>query len=73
MSMHSYGEPDGVLVCDDANAIGESEKALLVEMDGEEEWIPKDHIHDDSECYKKGTTGTLVVSQWLAQQRGWGP
>lgn len=34
-------------------------------------WVPKSQIHDDSETYKSGTNGTLIVTQWFAEQRGW--
>ena len=50
--------------------IRESERALLVRIDGHEHWIPKSHVHDDSECYKEGDTGTIVVSSWIAKERG---
>ncbi len=48
----------------------ETEKALLVVVEGEETWIPKGQIHDDSEVYRQGHTGTLIVSLWIAEQRG---
>lgn len=37
-------------------------------------WIPDSQIHDDSEVYmstKPGDSGKLVVTNWLAEQRGW--
>jgi hypothetical protein len=47
----------------------ETAKALLcVFDDATEKWIPKSVIHDDSEVYKWGTEGTLVVKQWFAEQ-----
>jgi hypothetical protein len=56
-----------------AVVLKESDKAILVKMDesGTECWIPKSQIHEDSEVYKDGTTGELVVSQWLAEKNGW--
>jgi len=30
-------------------------------------WIPKRAIHDDSEVYEIGTSGTLVVFDWFAE------
>lgn len=48
----------------------ETAKALLVVVDGEEAWIPKGQIHDDSEVYRQGHTGTLIVSEWIAKQKG---
>jgi hypothetical protein len=48
----------------------EKEKALLVEVEGEQIWIPKSQIHDDSEVYKADTEGTLVIPEWLAKEKG---
>jgi len=51
-------------------AVRETEKALLVEIEGEEFWLPKSQIDDDSEVYKDGTEGTLVIPLWLAEKHG---
>lgn len=32
-------------------------------------WIPQSQIDDDSEVYKAGDEGTLVISQWIADQK----
>jgi hypothetical protein len=37
--------------------------------DGEQVWIPKSQIHDDSEVYKRGTEGVLVISEWIVEQK----
>lgn len=55
----------------DARCIKETEKALLCEIDGKQEWVPKSQIHDDSEVYQEGDEGHLVVSEWIAKQKGW--
>lgn len=48
-----------------------SGKALLVEIQGgRSEWIPTSQIHADSEVYKVGDTGTLVIPEWLATKKG---
>jgi len=59
---------------EDAEAVRDSGKALLVEspeFDDDGEWIPQSQIHDDSEVYKEGHTGTLVVTAWFARKKGW--
>ena len=36
-------------------------------------WFPDSQIHDDSELYMKspvGEQGTLVVTRWIAEQKG---
>ena len=48
----------------------ETEKAILCLIDGDKHWIPKNQIDDDSEVYKKGTEGTLVITEWIATQKG---
>lgn len=64
---------DGVEVTDNAYAIRGTEKALLVEFDGEEHWVPHSVIHDDSEVYQITDTGKLVIKRWWAQKQGWEP
>lgn len=57
----------------DCQVIRETEKAILVvlEDDGEREiWIPKTQIHDDSEVWKEGQTGELIVKAWFAEKEG---
>lgn len=37
-------------------------------------WVPDSQIHDDSDLHMKskpGEGGKLVVTKWLAEQRGW--
>lgn len=52
-----------------------TEKALLVEdEEGEEVWVPHSQIHDNSEIWdesKKGESGKLVISEWMAKRIGW--
>ncbi len=54
----------------DTPVAGETSKAILVEFEGERMWIPKSMVHDDSEVYAQGHTGTLIVSRWIAEQKG---
>lgn len=56
----------------DVDAVeAESEKAILVEIEGEKVWVPKSQIHDDSEVYSKASGGgELVVSTWWATKKG---
>jgi hypothetical protein len=53
-------------------AIRETEKALLIhnaEWD-DDMWFPHSQITDDSEVYADGTEGTLIVTEWIAKQKG---
>ena len=51
----------------------ERELSLLVDAPvfDKPEWIPKSQITEDSEVYKAGTCGTLIVTEWLAEQKKW--
>jgi hypothetical protein len=53
-----------------AIAVHETADALKVEIDGEEHWIPKSQIDDDSEVFEKGHEGKLVVTDWFAEKEG---
>ena len=61
---------DGYLEFEDVVCIGETAKAIFVVIEKDRHWIPQSQVHDDSEVYKNGTRGTLVISQWIAQARG---
>lgn len=54
-----------------AIVIIETDRAILVDVGDDEQWIPKSQIHDDSEVYESGNAGTLIVSEWIAKQKGW--
>lgn len=57
---------------EDCTAMKETDKALLIDIDGEEYWVPKSAIHDDSEVYDNDEhdTGKLVVHLWWAESKG---
>ena len=55
---------------EDVVCLRETAKAILVEIDGDEVWIPKSVIHDDSEVSAGGDEGDLVVAQWFAEREG---
>lgn len=58
---------------ENAKCIYEKGDAILVEAPDfdEPEWIPQSQVDDDSEVYERGTEGTLIVTDWLAEKRGW--
>lgn len=58
-----------------AECIRETKSAVLirVEIDGkgkQEFWVPQSQVHKDSEVWVKGDTGKLVISKWIAIERG---
>lgn len=55
----------------DALAIRSTEKALLVDIQGEgEHWIPISQIEEDSEVRQEGDQGILTITGWIAKQKG---
>ena len=48
----------------------ETDKAILCDFGDKEVWIPLSQVDDDSEIWKVGEEGTLVVSEWIATQKG---
>ncbi len=50
----------------------ETPAALLCVIDGEEHWIPKSQVDDESEVFddQDNKEGTLVISEWIATQKG---
>jgi len=57
----------------DTRCIQETSQAILVESPelDEAEWIPQSQVEDESEVYRKGDEGVLIISDWLAEKRGW--
>ena len=67
-------EQDTELVCCDGCVCHrDNGKALLVEFpDHSTAWVPYSQVHDESEVYEvSGMPGRLVITKWLASQRGW--
>ncbi len=64
---------DGVSV-EDVSVVKATERALLVSHAGEETWVPKSVVHDDSEVYDDSSDGkgpgTLVLKRWWARDNG---
>lgn len=54
----------------DVVAVKGSGKAVLCRIDGAEHWIPQSQIDDESEVWKEGDEGMLVVTEWIATQKG---
>lgn len=42
--------------------------SLLIEIEGEDYWVPHSQIMADSEVTDEGDTGTLLVTTWWAEK-----
>lgn len=66
-----------------ATCIRDTAKAFLIAAKDEngrpvEFWVPKSQVHDESEVYDLGHTGTIVMKDWWAEnfdaeKKGWEP
>jgi len=61
MSQHSYE-------CE-AECIAMTADAILCVIDEEKHWIPKTQILEDSDVKEQGDEGTLLITQWIAEQK----
>lgn len=59
--------PKEYVFFNNVTAVRDTPKALIVQIEAEEYVIPKSQIHDDSEVYKEGHTGKLIIPKWLAE------
>ena len=54
---------------DEIVLVHETAKALLVEIEGDERWIPKSLVREGTRLVK-GEKGTLVIPEWFAHKEG---
>jgi len=65
----SFLDPiEDVEMIDDVRAIANTEKAVLVLIEGEKYWIPFSVLGTDTEVRMKGDEGTLHVARWFAKK-----
>ncbi len=55
---------------DGVECIRHTDRAALVIINGEEHWLPQSHINADSEVFKRGDSGKLIITKWIACKRG---
>jgi len=65
---------DDYVSLNDVTCVKHTAKAIAIifndDVDMEWLWIPHSQIHEDSEVYKFGTQGTLIISKWIAGKKG---
>lgn len=72
---------ENTLFIEVTEVIKDTGKALLVRVDPSDPvyemtedgttWVPQSQIHEDSEVWQEGDSGNLVVTRWIAEQKGW--
>jgi len=55
---------------DGVEALRSTDKAVLCDIEGDLIWIPQSQIDADSEVWEQGDSGTLVISEWIAKEKG---
>lgn len=60
----------GQVEFENVTCIQETAHALLCIIDDEEVWVPQSQVTEDSEVYRKGDEGKLVVREWWATEKG---
>jgi len=60
-------------IIEDVEVIHETQDAILVKSENldEDTWIPQSQVQAESEVWKNGQKGDLVVSEWFARKKGW--
>jgi hypothetical protein len=65
---------DDPITLEKATVLRGSSKAVLVrfEHEGESrtEWFPLSQVHDDSEVWNVGDEGVMLVTRWIASEKG---
>jgi len=55
----------------EGTCIRDTPNALLIQFeDGREIWFPKSVIHEDSEVYEEEGSGTVIIYEWFAVEKG---
>lgn len=57
----------------DATCIKQTKQAICIEAEDfdEPQWIPQSCILDESEVYQLNDSGTCIIQEWFAKQKGW--
>lgn len=57
---------------ENAVCVGQTEIAILVKLEDREDpiWFPQSQVDDASEVYARGHQGKLVVTEWIAIEKG---
>jgi len=60
---------DDTVTFPDARLLRETEKAILVEIDEVEYWVPKSQVDSATRIHAAGDEGELVVSAWWVDKQ----
>lgn len=69
---HNDRDDDDTVTIGDIEVKASTPKAILIEVDGEEHWIPRSQLLDGTDVDDVGDEGKIVIPKWLADDRGLG-
>lgn len=52
------------------NILRETDKAFLIELDGEEYWIPMSQVADPEDYQEGDVDVELSITEWIAGEKG---
>lgn len=53
----------------EAEVLRTSDRAALLEIDGDEHWVPFSQIEDNGEDVAKGFSGSLYRTRWICDEK----
>ncbi len=53
---------------EDVEVLRETDRALLLNIEGDEYWVPKSQISAYSETWHEGDFGVARINEWFASQ-----
>lgn len=72
MEFQEYNEKNVFIL--NAECLEESKKAIKVRVVVKDKpetfWIPQSQVHADSDVWIKGDKGKLIITKWIASERG---
>lgn len=54
---------------EDCKLLKSTDKAGLFKIENKQYWIPWSQVHPEDSIDKDGQEGTLVITQWIAEQK----
>lgn len=59
-----------VITFDQVHCLAETDKAILCLIDDRECWIPLSQVDSNSKVFQKDDFGDLIISEWIAKEKG---
>jgi hypothetical protein len=60
---------DEMVVFDEVIVKAATKKAILCEIEGEDYWIPRSQLGDETDVDESGDAGQIAIPKWLARAK----